>query len=442
MKSRVPKVLHPVLGRSMLDHVRHAVRKTFDGTCVVVVDPQTGQDPALSTSCQLAVQQLPLGTADAVAAGVGELSDCEGPVVVLNGDVPLIRPESLRLLAETHLESNAKLTLTTFQAPPESRYGRVRRRDGAVVGVVEAADDRSDRASSYEANGGIYCFDLAWLKKEIGNVRVSASGEYYLTSLIGMAARISSIETGVGAVSIDVDELLGVDDRLRLATAERIMRERILKYHMAAGVTVVDPNRTIIEADVRIAPDVRIEAGSILRSGSDIGEGSVIGPYSVIERAKIGRDCVILQSWIEDASLSDRVRVGPFARLRPGTVVAEDVFIGNFVETKQSEIGADSDIHHVSYIGDATLGTNVNIGAGTITCNYDGESKHRTIIGDDVFVGCDTMLVAPVELAAGSRTGAGAVVTKSVPRGQTVVGVPAAPLSNNSRPKPQEDHGR
>ena len=442
MKSRVSKVLHPVLGRTMLDHVRRAVHQAFNGHCIVVVDPATGRDSDLSSTCHLAVQSVPLGTADAVAVGAEALPAIEGAVVVLNGDVPLIRPESLQRIAETHQDSGAKLTLSTFEADPGTRYGRIRRRAGRIVGVVEAAEEEIDRSEGYEANGGVYCFDIGWLREQIGNVRVSASGEYYLTSLIGIAARETTDEPRVASVLIDVDELLGVDDRLRLANAERILRERVLEFHMSTGVTIVDPSRTIIEYDVEIDPDVRVEPGSILRSGTRVGGGSIIGPYSIVERSEVGRDCVVVQSWVEDARLADRVRVGPFARLRPGTVVADDVFIGNFVETKQSEIGANSDIHHVSYIGDATLGTNVNIGAGTITCNFDGHSKHRTIIGDDVFVGCDTMLVAPVELAARSRTGAGAVVTRSVPRGQTVIGVPARPLSHTSRAKPQEDHGR
>ncbi len=236
--------------------------------------------------------------------------------------------------------------------------------------------------------------------------------------------------------------MLGVDDRHRLAQAEAILRRRVIDRHLSAGVTVVDPDRTVIEPSVQIEQDVRIEPGCFLRGRSSIGSGSTIGPYSVIEDSHIGRDCHVVQSWLNETTIGDRVRVGPFSRLRPGTSIDRDVFIGNFVETKATSIGAGSDVHHVSYLGDATLGTNVNIGAGTITCNYDGTDKHRTIIGNDVFVGCDTMLIAPIELADGSRTGAGAVVTRSVPPGRTVVGIPARPIKSTTGSIAQEEHGR
>jgi bifunctional UDP-N-acetylglucosamine pyrophosphorylase/glucosamine-1-phosphate N-acetyltransferase len=221
-----------------------------------------------------------------------------------------------------------------------------------------------------------------------------------------------------------------------------LLRRRILDAHMRAGVTIVDPERTVIEPGVRLCADVTIEPGCFLRGATTIGEGTIIGPYTIIEDSTVGRDCTILQSWVSGTTIGARVRVGPFARLRPGTALDCDVFIGNFVETKATSVGAGSDIHHVAYLGDAVLGTNVNIGAGTITCNYDGVRKHATIIGNDVFVGCDTMLIAPVELGNGSRTGAGAVVTRSVPAGQTVVGVPARTHVTDGRAQSREEHGR
>jgi bifunctional UDP-N-acetylglucosamine pyrophosphorylase/glucosamine-1-phosphate N-acetyltransferase len=194
---------------------------------------------------------------------------------------------------------------------------------------------------------------------------------------------------------------------------------------MRAGVTVVDPDRTIVEADVEIGQDARIEPGSILRGATRVGRGSVVGPYSILEDATVGEDALIVHSWITGATVGNRTHIGPYSHLRQGSAIADDVHIGNYVETKTAEIGSGTRIGHFSYVGDARVGMNVNIGAGTITCNYDGVRKHRTLIGDDVFIGSDTMLVAPVEVGSGARTGAGAVVTKSVPPGKTVVGVPA-----------------
>lgn len=442
MKSRVPKVLHTVLGRSMLGHVLATTEQAGIAHTVVVSDPISAPQIATAVSATVAIQELPLGTADAVAVGVEALPDNCGDVLVLNGDVPLVQASTLRLLTAHHQEAGATITIGTFQAPGDARYGRVERTDGRITRIREAADDQADRSAGFEANGGVYCFDRVWLEKMIGAVHVSRSGEYYVTNLIEMAAREENRKARIESVALDESELLGVDDRQRLAQAEALLRRRINARHLMAGVTIVDPERTVIEADVRIAPDVRIEPGCILRGATIVGEGTVVGPYSVIEDSTIGRDCVIMQSWISGADIADRVRVGPFSRLRPGTMVASDVFIGNFVETKATEIGEGSDVHHVTYLGDAILGANVNIGAGTITCNYDGVAKHKTIIGDDVFVGCDTMLVAPVELGARSRTGAGAVVTRSVPAGKTVVGVPARELPRRQQPKLREEHGR
>ena len=442
MKSRTPKVLHKVLGRTMLAHVLASVERLNVNEHIIVTDPASARLLEPVTGASVAIQRLPLGTADAVAAGLDCLKQTGGSVLILNGDVPLVRSESLTRLVERHQAANALLTVGTFSAPGDARYGRVMRRDGRVVGVREAAEDSHDRSAGFEANGGIYCVDVAWLREHVGKVRVSPSGEYYVTALIEMAFRSASDARGVETVEFEEDELLGVDDRRRLAHAEAILRRRVIEVHLRAGVTIIDPARTVIEPEVRICSDVTIEPGCVLRGSTSIGEGSVIGPYAVIESAVIGRDCTILQSWVEEATIGDRVRVGPFARLRAGTVIDRDVFIGNFVETKATSIGAESDVHHVTYLGDAVLGTNVNIGAGTITCNYDGVEKHRTVIGNDVFVGCDTMLVAPVELGAGSKTGAGAVVTRSVPPGQTVVGIPARPIERPGPAHAQEEHGR
>lgn len=446
MKSQTPKVLHNILGRSMLRHVLDAVAQLCPVETVVVADPELADKLASEGDIRIAVQKIPLGTADAAAVGVDALSSNDGDVLVLNGDVPLLRAASLSSLVDHQRNTPSRLTIATFQAPANTKYGRVDRRNEQIRGIVEAVEDRHDRSAGFEANGGLYCFDLAWLTEHIGNVRVSGSGEYFITSLVEMAARDRSDSESSGAavasVALPESELLGVDDRARLAQAEAFLRERVIDHHLAAGVTIVDPARTVIEPDVVISADARIEPGCFIRGQTTIGSGTTVGPYSVIENSMIGSDCEILQSWLDQATVADNVRIGPFSRLRPGTVIEQGVFIGNFVETKATTVGRNSQVHHVTYLGDAQLGSNVNVGAGTITCNYDGVSKHRTIIGNDVFVGCDTMLVAPVELGDNSRTGAGAVVTRSVPAGQTVVGVPARDIAVQRRPKVQEEHGR
>ncbi|CAN5530732.1 bifunctional UDP-N-acetylglucosamine diphosphorylase/glucosamine-1-phosphate N-acetyltransferase GlmU [soil metagenome] len=426
----------------MLDHVMTTVSYLSPSETVIVADPGVSNCLSSREQVKLSIQKIPLGTADAVAVGLDALDLEEGTVLILNGDVPLVRPESLAAMVDRHRSECAKLTMATFIASDPRKYGRVQRDDGKVIGVIEAADEDRNGMEQIEANGGVYAFDIAWLREHVGKVPVSAAGEYYLTSLIRMLARESADTPFIATVPFEESELIGVDNRERLAEAESILRHRILTRYMRDGVTIVDPERTVIEADVVIEQDVRIEPGCFIRGPSVIRSGAVIGPYSVIENATVGVDAVILQSWVADAVVGDRVRVGPFARIRPGTSIDPDVHIGNFVETKATTIGAGSRVHHFSYLGDATLGTNVNIGAGTITCNYDGYEKHRTVIGNDVFVGCDTMLVAPVELADGSRTGAGAVVTRSVPAGKTVVGVPARPIERRSSEKSQGEHGR
>jgi bifunctional UDP-N-acetylglucosamine pyrophosphorylase/glucosamine-1-phosphate N-acetyltransferase len=439
MQSGLPKVLHPILGIPMLGHVLRAVNTLSACAIALVLDEHYPAIEALMPSGGvLAIQDMPLGTADAVAVGVRALSTNASHYLVLNGDVPLVSADDLRALVDTGISSGALLTMLTFNASGAERYGRVDRRDGVVVGIVEAPDDKRVAGETFEANGGVYLFDAAWLREHIGKVRVSASGEYYLTSLFALAARSSTGGEAIQTISVAPDNVVGVDDRVRLAEAEELMRRRVLTRLMRSGVTIVDPARTIIEPDVIVERDARIEPGSILRGDTRVGSGAVIGPYSVLENSSVGPKAVICHSWLTGAVVGEGVHVGPYSHLRPGTWIASGVHIGNFVETKAAEIGTGARVGHFSYLGDASVGANVNIGAGTITCNYDGERKHRTVIGDDVFVGCDTMLVAPVEIGDGGRTGAGAVVTKSVPPGKTVVGVPARVIGTSTdRTNPQ-----
>ncbi len=446
MKSNLNKVLHPILGIPVISHVLRAVTP-LEPRQIVVVTGVDGEEirSRLSGEVSFAVQPLPIGTADAVAVGLNVLSPGIDRVLVLNGDVPLIVPADVLGLLSAHLSQQATATIATFPADPTSSYGRLLRKDELVTGLIEAKDDNRTGLPIIEANGGVYVFKRAWLEDTIGNVPVSASGEYYLTSLIGMAARNKDGTTRIATVEIEPNHLIGVDDRVRLAEAEDIMRRRVLRSLMESGVTITDPGRTIVEPDVQIGPDARIEPGSIIRGFSRVGARTTIGPYSIIEDSTVGADCVLRHSWVTDSVVEDGVHLGPYSHLRPGTEISSGVHIGNFVETKAASIGAGTRIGHFSYVGDARVGRNVNIGAGTITCNFDGLTKHRTVIGDDVFVGSDTMLVAPVELGEGSRTGAGSVVTRSVPPGKTVVGVPARQaVAGKPRlsQRENEEHGR
>lgn len=446
MKSRLTKVLHPLLGLPILNHVLRAADALAPSDVVVVVGANAPEiEAVLSERHRIAIQEHPLGTADAVAAGLDVLADDVSDVLVLNGDVPLITPQSLTRLVDARRADEALLSLATFTAPGSSRYGRVAMRDGRISGIIEAADDEREGMDTFEANGGVYAFAADWLRENIGRVRVSASGEYYLTTLVGIAAAAKGVERPVASARFDPDELIGVDDRARLAEAEAALRKRVLLGWMRDGVTIVDPERTIVELDVRLAPDVRVEPGSILRGNTEVGAGSVIGPYSVLEDSRVGENAEIVHSWLTGAEVGDGVHIGPYSHMRPGTKIEAGVHIGNYVEAKAATIGRGTRVGHFSYLGDATLGAGVNVGAGTITCNYDGERKHRTVIGDGVFLGSDTMLVAPVELGAGSQTGAGSVVTKSVPPGKTVVGVPARPIGsgvNRSAQAGNGEHGR
>ncbi|MFN3336845.1 MAG: DapH/DapD/GlmU-related protein, partial [Thermomicrobium sp.] len=281
-----------------------------------------------------------------------------------------------------------------------------------------------------EVVSGATLYWRPWLEKALPCVPRSPSGEYYHTALVALAAASEHPTDPVITVVAPPETALGVNDRVDLARAEALLRERIVQAYQRAGVTIVDPASTWIEPGVEIEADVRIEPFTILRGRTRIASGSCIGPQAFVRDSVIGPDCVVVASVLEEATLGARVHVGPFSHLRPGTVVEDDVHIGNFAELKNAQVGRETRIGHVSYIGDAELGARVNIGAGTVTCNFDGVAKHRTIIEDEAFIGSDTMLVAPVRVGRGARTGAGSVVTKDVPSGATVVGVPARPIGS------------
>lgn len=436
MKSALPKVLHPLCGLPMIAYPLRALAEAGISSVFVVHNPALASlHEHFDQSVVLVPQSPPLGTAHAVqqaqpyAQGFAE-------VMVLNGDTPLIQPETIRALVQARRAADAAVALLTMMPANPQGLGRiVRSEDGARVrAIVEEVDCTPEQRRIREVNAGAYCFDGTWVWSALARVQPNPrKGEYFLTDLVALA---NAEGRAVVAVTVPEEEGLGINTRAELARAEAVLRQRINTQHMLNGVTIVDPATTYIEATVQIAQDTVIFPNTFLRGNTVIGEGCEIGPNSMLVDAQIGRRVRITYSVIEHSRLDDDADAGPFAHIRGGAHIGPRVHIGNFAEVKNSVLGAETKMGHFSYVGDATIGAGVNIGAGTITCNYDGERKHPTHIGDGAFIGSDTMLVAPVRIGEGAKTGAGAVVTKDVPPHTLAVGVPARPIR---RLRPNED---
>ena len=425
MRSSRQKVLHPLAGRPMVRYVLDASRAAGVHRCVVVVAPDAEDvREALGDAVDYVVQAEPLGSGHALAQAQQAAGE-DGQILVLNGDAPLITSETLSRLVRSHEERAADLTLLTAQVEELGGYGQVQRdAEGRVTSVVEASERNGKLTNpSAEINAGQYCFRAQWLWPRLSALPRSNNGEYYLTSLIATAVQEQAVLLPVSAA--DADEVRGVNDRLQLAEAETILRGRINRGHMLAGVSLIDPATTYIDADATIGRDTQIEPNTHVRGATSIGESCQIGPNAVLLDTIVGDRCRLDASTIERSTLEQEVEVGPYSHLRPGAYLCAGVHIGNFVEVKNARIGRGVKIGHMSYIGDAEIGDETNIGAGTVTCNYDGAAKHRTIIGRRVFIGSDTMLVAPVTVGDGASTGAGAVVTEDVPPDALAVGAPA-----------------
>jgi bifunctional UDP-N-acetylglucosamine pyrophosphorylase/glucosamine-1-phosphate N-acetyltransferase len=440
MRSKLPKVAHQVAGLPVLAHVVRAARHAGVDDIVVVVG--TGPDAeavraAAGERVRFAVQPRPLGTGDAVACARDAAGDATH-VLIMNGDVPLVLPATLRRLMGAVAAAPAAVTagrhaddapappdlaVLTARVPLES-YGYLLLAGDRITEIVETkGEDGVDRGEPRHINSGQYAARAAWLWPRLDAIEPAENGERYLTQL----GTIAHAE-GNAAVAVDAAEpaeVRGINDRVQLAEAEMTMRERIRRAHMLAGVTIADPPSTFIDADVVIGEDTTIEPNTHLRGRTSIGAGCSIGPGTLVRDSTIGDRCEVRFSMVEESAVEDDVDMGPYSHLRPGSHICAGVHIGNFAEVKGSRLGRNTRMGHFSYIGDAEVGEDVNIGAGTITANYDGKAKHRTVIGDGAFIGSDSMLVAPVRIGRGAATGAGSVVTRDVPDGATAVGAPA-----------------
>ena len=410
----------------MIAYVVDAAREATGSRPLLVISPATDMiREAFGDEVDFALQDEPRGTGDALRAALRAIGDDVDEILVLNGDVPLLPAELLAdLLAERRLD-HAAIAITVVDAIDPTGLGRVIRNEaGGIERIVEQKDASDEELAINEINAGLYAFDAAWLRRAIGELEPSAStGELYATHLIAAARADGRIVAGVEVE--DDGRLLGINDRAQLARAAWDLRVEINERWMQAGVTMVDPSTVYLDHGVELATDVVLEPNVILRGGTQVGEGTTIGAGSQIDDSIIGAGCRVWASVIDRSQIRDGATVGPFSHLRPGSVVGEDAEIGNFAELKNSTLGRRVKQHHMSYIGDSDVGAGTNVGAGTVTANYDGRRKHRTTIGERVFLGVDTMLRAPLTIGDGAKTGAGAVVTRDVPPGKLAVGVPA-----------------
>ena len=429
MKSTLPKVLHNIGGKPMVQQVMNAADLAGAKRKIVVVGfGAESVETALGNQAEYVVQQEQLGTGHAVMQASEILKDFEGTVMVLCGDTPLLQGQTLAKLFAEHQAAKASATVLTACMPDPTGYGRViRDENGQVLKIVEQKDATRGELAVNEVNTGIYCFERKALFEALNSINCNnMQGEYYLTDVIGILAKS---QAKVWAVQVDeYQETLGINSRMQLAEAEKILRRRKLASLMDNGVTIMDIDSTFIDEEVCIGPDTVIYPFTWIEGATTIGKGCEIGPSSRIQNSSIGDNAILHFIYAHDCQIGSHVTVGPYVHLRPNTVLSDGVKIGNFVEVKNSQIGKGSKIPHLSYIGDTDMGEKVNIGSGTITVNYDGKNKHRTTLEDGVFIGCNTNLVAPVTVGKGAYVAAGSTITKNVP--SEALGVARARQSN------------
>ncbi|MBG0819266.1 bifunctional UDP-N-acetylglucosamine diphosphorylase/glucosamine-1-phosphate N-acetyltransferase GlmU [Planomonospora sp. ID91781] len=421
MKSRTPKILHELCGRTLVDHMLTAARGLEPERLIVVIGHERERVRAhleVSSPDALAVvQEEQKGTGHAVRTVLEAVGTVAGTVLVTYGDTPLLRTGTLAGLLERHAEDGNAVTVLTAEVPDPYGYGRiVRDSSGAVLAIVEEKDASPEQRAIREMNSGVYAFDGLLLADAVKRVSASnAQGEEYLTDVLSILR-----EDGhrVGAhVAADYVEVEGVNDRVQLAFARRVLNARLLEGHMRAGVTVVDPASTWVDVDVVLGQDVVVHPGTQLQGRTTVGEGAEIGPASTLTDTVVGEGAVVRNAVCVEAEVGPEAAVGPYAYLRPGSVLARGAKAGTYVELKNARVGEGSKVPHLSYVGDATIGAGANIGASSVFVNYDGVNKHHTTVGDHAFVGCDTMLVAPVNIGDGAYTAAGSVIDSDVPAG-------------------------
>jgi len=435
MRSSTPKVLHPLCGRPMLLHVVDAlVALPLDRVVIVVghgaerVTKTLQEQIATEMPIEFVEQRVQRGTGDATSVALTAFPDeldLDGDLIVVPGDAPLLRSETLAALAREHRATDAAATFLSAYLDDPTGYGRVvRDANGRVECIVEQTDATDEQLEVDEVWTSISCFRRSLLAPALRRLSPeNAQGEYYLTDVVAVLRQTG--HTVNAMPTDDPAEATGVNDRAQLAGAEEVLRLRINTRWMREGVTMIDAARTYLDASVELEPEVRLLPGTILEGRTVVGARSVIGPDTRLVDTIVGEDCVVEQTVARETEIGDEVTVGPFAHLRPGTRLAAGAHIGSFVETKNAEIGEGAKVPHLAYVGDAEIGPRANIGAGTITANYDGREKHRTKVGADARIASNTVLVAPVEVGEGAYTGAGSVVTRDVPPGAMAKGVPA-----------------
>ncbi|MEC1673321.1 bifunctional UDP-N-acetylglucosamine diphosphorylase/glucosamine-1-phosphate N-acetyltransferase GlmU [Bacillus mojavensis] len=416
MKSKLYKVLHPVCGKPMVEHVvDEALKLSLTKLVTIVGHGAEEVKKQLGDKSEYALQAEQLGTAHAVKQAQPFLADEKGVTIVICGDTPLLTAETMEAMLKEHTQKEAKATILTAVAEDPTGYGRIiRGESGVVQKIVEHKDASEEERLVTEINTGTYCFDNEALFRAIDQVsNDNVQGEYYLPDVIEILKNegetVAAYQTG------NFQETLGVNDRVALSQAELFMKERINKRHMQNGVTLIDPMNTYISPEAVIGSDTVIYPGTVIKGEVQIGEDTIIGPHTEIMNSSIGSRTVIKQSVVNNSKVGNDVNIGPFAHIRPDSVIGNEVKIGNFVEIKKTQFGDRSKASHLSYVGDAEVGTDVNLGCGSITVNYDGKNKYLTKIEDGAFIGCNSNLVAPVTVGEGAYVAAGSTVTEDVP---------------------------
>lgn len=421
IKSDLPKVLHKVCGKEMVNHVIDTMRKADieDIDVIIGKGAELVKEKTSSRKVSYSLQEEQLGTGHAVKCAIDFLRGKKGVVGVFCGDAPLIKSETVDNLFKTHIENNNSATLLSSVVEDPTGYGRIVRENNEVLKIVEHKDCTEEELKINEMNAAIYCFDIEMLINSLDKLSNNNNqGEYYLTDVIGI---LKEEGKKVGAVVIDYEETIGVNSRIQLAEAEGILRNRINSRHMVNGVTLIDPNATYIGDDVEIGRDTIIYPGNVLEGNTKIGEGVTLYPNSRISNSVISDNVEIQSSVIIDSQIGEGTTVGPFAYIRPESVIGSGARIGDFVEIKKSTIGNNTKVSHLTYIGDALVGENCNFGCGTVVVNYDGQKKHKTTIGDNSFIGCNTNLVSPVNVEDNTYIAAGSTITNDVKEGELAI---------------------